>query len=65
MPATLCTIMSFVIAQMGLFDLATRGLPYDSEWLPRTTPHRMPGITAPLRNLFVQCVSSTIEKFSC
>lgn len=55
-PATLGTILPWALCQMGAFDLL--GVEYWSFWLPHTTPKRLPGIIAPLRNLIRQCVIS-------
>ena len=60
-PATLGTIFSWLLCQLGIFELATGNVEYESNWLAHTTPKRLPEISSSLKNLLKQCVCQTVK----
>jgi len=61
-PATIATIMSWTLAQIGVYGPIHR-LNVDSEWIGRTTPFRIPGFWPPILNLLVQSVRIPISMY--
>lgn len=55
LPATFVTIFAWALAQMGTFTLAPV-VELEGMWLERTTPKRIPGFFASIKELITQCV---------
>lgn len=56
-PATFGTLLPWGLAQLGVFNIVPE-VEIEGMWLARTTPKRIPGIIAPIRELIKQCVLS-------
>jgi peptidoglycan/LPS O-acetylase OafA/YrhL len=58
-PASFGTLLAWTLAQIGAFRIVPE-VEIEGMWLERTTPKRIPGIIAPIRELIKQCVLSSI-----